>query len=96
MAQKCDKGYWASECEMFARAFSCYVTDKLAEMGGKSDYLSGHSDRIHMEYNGKIVNGHPVGEERVIINQAIEKMLNHYKTLNLLHEPETHIMERKR
>ena len=36
-----DGGYWDSEVEMTARAFACYVKDKL---GYQSDYLVGHAE----------------------------------------------------
>ena len=34
-------GYWASNEEMLARAFACYIYDKLEKAGRKSDYLAG-------------------------------------------------------
>lgn len=34
-------GYWTKNCELLARAFNCYVYDKLKEMGRNSDYLCG-------------------------------------------------------
>ena len=41
---KTDHGYWQSTQEMFARAFACYVKDRLEEKGIRSDYLCGHAD----------------------------------------------------
>ena len=66
---KTDNGYWSSACEMFARAFACYVSDKLREKGIRSDYLTGHS-----EYTV-----YPRGEERKQINEAIDKMIDDLK-----------------
>ena len=66
---KTDNGYWASACEMFARAFACYVSDKLQEKGVRSDYLTGHS-----EYTV-----YPTGEERQKINEAIDKLIDDLK-----------------
>lgn len=37
-------GYWDSICEMFARAFDCYISDKVAEQGYHSDYLSARAN----------------------------------------------------
>lgn len=33
-------GYWDTRCEMLARAFACYVSDRLADMGRQNDYLN--------------------------------------------------------
>ena len=43
MAAECERdgGYWDSNTEMTARAFACYVKDKLPY---PSDYLVGHAD----------------------------------------------------
>ena len=38
---KKDGGYWDSNVEMTARAFACYIKDKLPYT---SDYLAGHAD----------------------------------------------------
>lgn len=58
-------GYWISNCEMFARAFACYVEDRLAERGIVDDYLTGHADQL----------GGTEGEERKKINQKIDEFL---------------------
>ena len=43
MGKECEKdgGYWESNTEMTARAFACYVKDRLPYA---SDYLAGHAD----------------------------------------------------
>lgn len=66
-------GYWASPCEMFARAFACYIKDKLEEKGIVDDYLTGHSELL----------GHTEGEERKNINAAIDALLEKMKSLGL-------------
>lgn len=66
-------GYWASPCEMFARAFACYIKDKLEEKGIVDDYLTGHSELL----------GHTEGEERKNINAAIDSLLEKMKSLGL-------------
>lgn len=63
--KKSGNGYWASAHEMFARAFACYVKDKL---NGKSDYLVGHAECAVS--NG--VAAYPVGEERENINKRFD------------------------
>lgn len=73
---KTDHGYWESECEMFARAFACYVHDKLTDMGITCDYLVGHSEA------GPV----PHGEERKQLNADFDALLADFKGRGLLHD----------
>lgn len=73
---KADKGYWSSACEMAARAFACYISDKLAEKGMRNDYLCGHSEAAA----GAI----PQGEERERINRAFDALFKALKAEGLL------------
>lgn len=57
-------GYGASDEEMLARAFTCYVKDRLEDIGMQSDYLCGHAE----------VTVKPEGEERKKINAEFDKM----------------------
>ena len=58
------QGYWASDCELFARAFACYLSDKLKEKGDRNDYLNGTCDTIvSMDKNGKWIFAYPKGKE---------------------------------
>ena len=75
---KFGQGYWSSIIEMAARAFSCYIMDKLPN---KSDYLVGHSEVFHTQ-NGKPV--YPVGAEREKINRAFDEFFEALKTENIL------------
>lgn len=84
VSAKCDKGYWASNCEMFARAFSCYVMDKLKP--GRSDYLCGHSESAATITDGKVVRAYPVGEDRTRINAAMDNFIQQMKEKELLSE----------
>ena len=70
---KSDKGYWASETEMLARAFACYLADKAPY---RSDYLNGLSE------DGPV----PQGEERIAINAAIDELIAEVKERGILHE----------
>lgn len=63
-------GYWNSNKEMAARAFACYVKDKLAAQGYKNDYLCGHAEDAGS--NGILT--YPVGQERQAINQAFDAL----------------------
>lgn len=62
--------YWDSNIELAARAFACYVKDKLAEQGYINDYLCGHAD-IKNECGTPV---YPVGEERQAINKAFDAL----------------------
>lgn len=64
--KKAGNGYWASNHEMFARAFACYVRDKLN--GKTSDYLVGHSE-CAVNKKCKAI---PDGEERKLINEKFD------------------------
>ena len=75
---KTDNGYWTSACEMFARSFACYVSDKLREKGIRSDYLTGHSEYTIF----------PRGEERKQINNAIDKLIDDLKERGYLKHQE--------
>ena len=60
---------------MFARAFSCYLTDKFKEKGMRNDYLNGHSE----SYTFGPIHAYPLGEERTRINQAIDALIEDLK-----------------
>lgn len=75
MYSSCGHGYWTSPCELFARAFSCYLTDKFKEKGMRNDYLNGHSE----SYNFGPIHAYPLGEERTRINQAIDALIEDLK-----------------
>lgn len=78
-------GYWSSDCEMFARAFDCYVSDKLKAAGCRSDYLSAYADAYVMPdgKDGKIA-AIPLGEEREQINALFDALLENLKERGLL------------
>ena len=63
-------GYWASDEEMLARAFACYVKDRLEDIGMQSDYLCGHAE----------VTVKPEGEERKKINAEFDRMFVRLRT----------------
>ena len=65
--KKAGNGYWSSAHEMFARAFACYVKDKLD--GRRSDYLVGHAE---CAVSGVMV-AYPRKDEREFINQCFDE-----------------------
>ena len=83
---KSDKGYWSSIAEMFARAFSCYVSDKLEK---RSDYLCGHSDCFKTEVLNRlgemeVITAYPTGKEREKINSSFDELIEEIKEKKLL------------
>lgn len=77
-------GYWTSNEELFARAFACYVKDKLS---GRNDYLVGHADIGKAEHQGKTIYVYPVGEERKWFDQKMDEMIQGLKEIGFLHNP---------
>lgn len=81
---KNDKGYWKSDEEMFARAFACYIKDKVE----RNDYLCGHADSnvtmIQTKEGMQIVWAYPVGQERKYINRCMDEMMQEIKEKHLL------------
>lgn len=98
---KSDKGYWASTKEMFARAFACYVYDKVKEKGGQSDYLCGHANScVTQTLNPttkkfETFRAYPYGEERVTINKCFDELILELQEKGLLHQYELPVQERK-
>ena len=68
--------YFAKREEMFARAFACYVKDKLAGLGIRSDYLTGHADAFESTA--------PQGEERLKINEAFDNLIRALKDKHII------------
>ncbi len=77
-------GYWQSSEEMFARAFACYVKDRLP---WRSDYLCGHAETsVFPDVSGKepgIRKAYPEGEERKRINECFDRLIADCKRLGL-------------
>lgn len=73
---KVGNGYWASHCEMFARAFESFILDKLSDLGIVDDYLVYQNKE---NYKIKKENGTyysiPLAEERRKINKAFDKAI---------------------
>lgn len=84
---KTSHGYWQSTIEMFARCFACYVKDKL---DNRSDYLCGHAHfDISINNNQEIIKAYPEGDERTIINEKIDNLIEILKQKALLHDCRT-------
>ncbi len=84
MAQTCEKdgGYWDSNTEMTARAFACYVMDKLQPE--QSDYLCGHANSaisLVTDRKGepRIIKAYPQGVEREAINAVFDELMDALK-----------------
>lgn len=88
MGKECEKdgGYWDSNVEMTARAFACYVMDKLPYA---SDYLAGHAESAITFATGKdgdlsILRAYPQGEERQAINAVFDEIIADLKLQYIL------------
>ena len=67
---KTGHGYWSSSCELFARAFACYVQDRLS---GVNDYLCGHAEaNFGLDDDGNEIFAYPRGKEREYINEKFD------------------------
>ena len=84
IAQTCEKdgGYWDSNTEMTARAFACYVMDKIQPE--RSDYLCGHANSaisLVTDHNGdpRVIKAYPNGEERKELNAVFDELLSALK-----------------
>ena len=75
---------WAAPEELFARAFACYVKDKISPE--KSDYLVGRADSGQFSYRGSVIYAYPRGEERELINHAFDKLISVLKENGILHQ----------
>ena len=67
--------YWSSRCEMFARAFDCFVSDQLKERGEKNSYLTYGADAFAVDWEGKYYAAVPEGEEREVLNRLFKELL---------------------
>lgn len=73
--RKSGHGYWSSRCEMFARAFDCYVTDRLAERGWRNDYLTSNADSFTLVADdGMTYRAYPCGKERERLNGLFDEL----------------------
>ena len=91
--RKESKGYWQDKKEMFARAFACYVKDKLDY---RSDYLCGHADSYITIVDGKIIKAFPEGEERKAFNKGFDKVIDQLKEIGVLHHNRNQVRRKSR
>lgn len=68
-------GYWYSKCEMFARAFDCYILDKMKAAGIIDTYLSGHAESFRSTCRNREIFAYPVGDERKKFEQAFDHLI---------------------
>ena len=72
---------------MLARAFACYIEDKMKERGMVSDYLSNHADCYG--------NGAPCEDERKVIYQHFDALFNDLRERGILHKREEEPIKKK-
>ena len=80
-------GYWESPEELFARAFDCFVEDKLREKGLISDYLTYYADDFGA--------ASPRGDERKAFNEKFDKLIAFLKEDGVLHERAGKLFEKE-
>lgn len=81
---KMGNGYWSSRCEMFARAFDCYIEDKLHDAGIKDTYLSGYADSYVIPGDGRDICAFPIGDERKYFTRAFDDLIRWAKEKGVL------------
>ncbi|MGF6440422.1 LPD1 domain-containing protein [Paraburkholderia youngii] len=71
------KPYFRLDLEMSARAFQCWIEDRLAEQGRRSDYLSVYASNEFCvcPLTGMQWKPYPEGEERKRINSAFDRVV---------------------
>lgn len=73
--------YWSSNVELFARAFECYLFDKLKEKGRYNNFLVSEKYQDSVELgSGLRINVYPDGKERVRINELFDKVFDTIKS----------------
>lgn len=78
--------YWSSVTEMFARAFACYVEDKLKELNCSNDFLCGHASKMEgKDSHGNTILTYPTGEERKRINSAFDALFEELRERGIFH-----------
>lgn len=86
MYSKDSFGYWSSTCEMLARAFACYMKDKLQN---QCDYLVAHADEyVAISASGDTIYAIPLGEERKEINKRFDLFFERLKKDGFFHQRE--------
>ena len=79
---KKDGDYWSSKVEMFARAFDCYVEDKLKELGITDTYLTDSASGYAWVTEDKTVyRAYPYGEEREKLNSLFDQLFSMIREL---------------
>lgn len=93
MGRECEKDgdYWESNVEMTARAFACYVMDKLPYV---SDYLVGHAESAVTFAESKsgemdVLKAYPDGEERKAINKVFDEIIADLKQRSILSDADS-------
>lgn len=81
---KTDNGYWASTCEMLARAGAAYLYEKAKEKGIKNDYLLGHALNAVNDVEKGALFLYPKGEEMRTISEKFDAFFDMLKEKELL------------
>lgn len=80
------KIYYSKATELVARAFACYVYDKLAEMGCRNDYLCGHAYAMCGNDGTNPIPTYVTEEDKNRIYGQFDLIINTLKQEGVLHE----------
>lgn len=98
---KMGNGYWASECEMFARAGAKWVMKVLGDAGVRDDYLCAHADGTCLCSDGHsgttTVHLAPQGRELEAFGAGLTRMMDDLAAIGMVTKvAEDHGLERLR
>lgn len=95
-ASKLDKmragSYWATTCELFARAGAAYVSDKIEQRGHRSDYLVYGADEGRYADHA-IGNPNPTDEDRKALAEHFDELIAEYRLACLKETEQAAVME---
>jgi hypothetical protein len=70
--------YWATTCELFARAGAAFVSDQIENKGARSDYLVFGADEKRFATHA-VGNPNPTGIDRVALAVSFQEMIADYR-----------------
>jgi hypothetical protein len=83
-------GEYSSYPEEFARAFDCYIHDKLKEQGYTNTYLTAFSEQYRFrDPDGTLICAVPLGREREQIHQSFDRMFQEIRERGMQQEQQT-------
>lgn len=78
-------GYWSSTTEMLARSGAAFVHDRCEAIGIIDDYLTRPGASSASPGDGRALGLEPVGDERLVIGEAVRALVDDARELGLVH-----------